>query len=262
MSTLPDSFLQSLVAQLDNENTIGITLAGSFARGEGGEYSDVDIHQYVRKMPEKIADGFYLRTMDGYLVSIALVSLEEKSASLRDPTRAIWAVPGLCQERILLDKDGSIAALKEAAAKFTWEPLQAEADAFASWNLASMAEEVHKVLAGLAQQDGSRAIYATWGLVDDLAKTILVQKGVLIPTENILIILAQETAGRASEWTRQFRLACGLDPLPPGQPPFLGHAAAGLRLYYETARLMQAILQPEDAAVVSYAMKLIEKAGY
>ncbi len=142
MRSLTNSFLQSLVARLDNENTIGITLVGSFARGEGGEFSDVDIHQYVRKMPEKIADCFYLRHMDGYLVSIALVLLEDKYASLRDPKRAIWAITGLCQERILLDKDGSIAELKGAAANFIWEPLQAEADAFTSWNLSCMAEEV------------------------------------------------------------------------------------------------------------------------
>jgi predicted nucleotidyltransferase len=261
MAVLTESFLQSLVAWLDNANTIGITLVGSFARDEGGEFSDVDIHQYVRKMPEKIADGFYMRYMDRYLVSIALVSLEEKSASLRDPQRAIWAIPGLCQERILLDKDGSISELKGAAANFTWEPLQAEADAFASWNLSCMAEEVHKIIAGLALQDESRTVYALLGLPDDLAKTLLVQRGVLIPTENRLVALAQKTAGQASEWTRQYRLACGLDALPDG-PPYLSQAVAVLRLYCETARLLENILLPKDAAIVHHTVEIIAKGGF
>jgi UTP:GlnB (protein PII) uridylyltransferase len=42
MSTLTDSFLQSLVAELDDENTVGVTMTGSYARGEGGPYSDVN----------------------------------------------------------------------------------------------------------------------------------------------------------------------------------------------------------------------------
>ena len=98
MSTLTDSFLQSLVAQLDNENTIGVTLAGSFARGEGGPYSDVDIRCYVRQMPVNDAEIYPLQYMDGYLVSIYLTTLDEEYASLRDPQKAIWAVPGLRQE--------------------------------------------------------------------------------------------------------------------------------------------------------------------
>jgi predicted nucleotidyltransferase len=50
MSTHSDSFLQFLVTQLDTENTIGVTMTGSYARGEGGQYSDVDIHCFVRQM--------------------------------------------------------------------------------------------------------------------------------------------------------------------------------------------------------------------
>ena len=50
MRPLSDSFLQFLVIQLDNENTIGVTMTGSYARGEDGSYSDVDIHFYVRQM--------------------------------------------------------------------------------------------------------------------------------------------------------------------------------------------------------------------
>jgi predicted nucleotidyltransferase len=50
MRPLSDSFLQFLVTQLENENTIGVTMTGSYARGEDGSYSDVDIHCYVRQM--------------------------------------------------------------------------------------------------------------------------------------------------------------------------------------------------------------------
>ena len=55
--------------------------------------------------------------MKGYLVSVSLTTLEDAYDSLRNPKKAIWVIPGLRQARILLDKDGSIAALKEFAAK-------------------------------------------------------------------------------------------------------------------------------------------------
>lgn len=262
MHTPTDSFLQSLVAQLDNENTIGVTLAGSFARGEGGRYSDVDIHQYVRQMPANDAETYYVCYMEGFLVSISLMTVDVQNACLRDPKKAIWAVPGLRQERLLLDKEGLIAALKESAAKFKWEPMQAAADAYASWNLGGLAEEIHKILAGLAERDESKTLNATMGLTQELATTFLVQRGVFIPSENVLIKIVQETAGWESDWTRQYRLALGLDPLPPEQPAFIGRGVAGLRLYCETAGLLQESLQPKEAVLVNRVVELIVEAGY
>jgi hypothetical protein len=262
MRILTDSFLHSLVARLDNENTVGAVLAGSFARGEGGPYSDVDIRCYVRQVPANPAEMFIMKYVDGYLVSIYLTKLEDEYASLQSPQKAIWAVPGLRQSRILLDKDGSVAALKESADKFSWGPMQAAADAYASWNLCGFTEEVYKILGGLAQQEESKTLNATHGLTHGLAINLLVQRGVLIQTENAYIDLAQATAGQESDWTRQFRLAIGLDPLPPESPPFLAYGAAGLRLYRETVKLLQHILLPEDAAVVNRVVDMIAKAGY
>jgi predicted nucleotidyltransferase len=262
MRSLTDSFLQSLVTRLDDDNTVGVTLAGSFARGEGGPYSDVDIHQYVRQMPADDAAAYILRYMDGHLVSITLMTVDVQNANLRDPKKAIWAVPGLRQERILLDKDGSIAAVKDSAVKFNWEPMQAAADAYASWNLGGFAEEIHKILAGLAQRDESMTLNASMGLTQGMAITLLVQRGAFISSENVFITVAQDTAGRESDWTRQYRLAIGLDPLSPERPVFIGRGVAGLHLYCETARLLQDILQPEDAVLVNRATEIIREAGY
>ena len=262
MSIIPDSFLQSLVARLEDENTVGVSMAGSHARAQGGRYSDVDIQHYVRKIPDNPAEAYFLRFMDGYLVSVSMTTLEEEGANLRTPKKAIWAVPGLRQARILLDKEGSLAALKELAEKFTWQPLQAAADAFASWNLSGCAEEIHKIVDGLTKKDESKTLYAIWGLTRELAVTLLVQRGILIQSENDFIDLAQVTAGRTSGWTCQFRRAIGLDPSPAGELAFIGYGIAGLRLYCETASLLQEILLPEDAAVINRTLEIISEAGY
>jgi len=262
MCVLSDSFLQSLVARLDNGNTIGVALLGSFARAEGGRFSDVDIRCYVRQPPVNPAEIFTMQYLDGYLVSFYLTTLADEYASLRTPQKAIWAVPGLRQIRILLDKDGSIGALKESAARFTWETIRTDANLYISWNFSGFAEEVFKILAGLIQQDESRTLYATWGLTQELATTLLVQHGVLIPTENAFIDLAQAAAGLTSEWTHQFRLAIGLDPLLLEEPAFVVYGKAGLRLYCETAGLLQDILLPKDAEIVNRTLEIITEAGY
>jgi hypothetical protein len=262
MRTLSDSFLQSLVAQLEDENTIGVVLAGSFARDEGGSYSDVDIRCYVRQAPASEAEIYTMQYQDGFLISIYRTKLEDEYASLRIPQKAIWAVPGLRQSRILLDKDGSIATLIESAITFKWEPMQAAADAYASWNLGGFTEEIHKILAGLAQRDESMTLNASMGLTQGMATTLLVQRGVFLPSENVFIKVVQDLAGRESDWTRQYRLAVGLDPLSPEQPVFIGRGVAGLHLYCETARRLQDILQPKDAVLVNRATEIIREAGY
>ncbi len=262
MNVIPASFQKALIARLDGENTLGIAIAGSFARGEGGRYSDVDVTQYVRQKPAGEAEAYQLHFIRKYLVSFKIATLEDEYASLRTPERAIWAIPGLRQLRILLDKEGSVAALKEAAVRATWEPLQAAADAYASRELSGFAEEVFKILGGLTERDESRTLYAVWGLTRGMATALLVQRGVLVPTENVYIDFAQDTAGRTSAWTHQFRLAIGLDPLPSEEPAYVGCGVAGLQLYRETVALLRHVLLPEDTEVVRRTLEIMAEAGY
>ena len=260
MKSVDDSFLRSLVTRLDNENTIGITLGGSFARGEGGHFSDVDLRQYVRTEPA--VDSDFMNFEDDILVSVCLLTLEDEAANLRYPQKAIWAIPGLRQARILLDKDGSIASLIEAAGNVNWHDLQPAANDYASYELCGLVEEVYKILDGLEKDSESKTANATWGLSIGLAKVLLVQRGVFIPTENAFFDLAQSTAGKASNWSKRFRLVIGLDGPPLGEAPYYCRGVAGLRLYQETVVLMQSILRPDDAAVIHRTLEIIATAGY
>ncbi len=261
MPTLSPDFLQKLAARLDGENTLGVMMSGSFARGAGGHYSDIDLVVYARQEPAGGFGTLRLEFIDGFLVSITTCLIDKEFAGLRSPRRAIWVIPGVCQAQILLDKDGALAALQEAARSMAWESLQPAADAFASRSLAGAAEEAHKILDGLAQSDESKTTYANWSMTQNLSEAVLVQRGVLVPTENAYIDLAQAAAGRESGWTRQFRLALGLDPLPPGIPAYVSIGIAGLRLYQETAALLKDILQSEEARVVDRTLEILKEAG-
>ncbi len=258
---VPATLLEQLVSQLDSENTLGITLAGSLARGQANRYSDVDLHQYVRLLPETRVEANSLRFVDGFLVSIHTYTLEEEAAGLRQPHRAIWVVPGLRQARVLLDRDGSVAHLIEAAHAFHWSEIQPAADAMVSWQLCGLAEEIYKLLGALEMQDESKTLYALSSLTFDLVETLLVQRGILVPTENAYFDLAQGTAGVHSEWTRQLRLAMAFDPLPAGAPVYVSRAVAAMALYRLTVGLLAEVLRPEEAAVIERTLAVMAEAG-
>jgi len=80
MTTVDNSFFYSLATRLDDENTIGVTMSGSFPRGEGGRFSDVDLQKHVYKEPEDDADSDYLRVLDDMLVSVQLKPHEVETA--------------------------------------------------------------------------------------------------------------------------------------------------------------------------------------
>src|SRR5215208_3663012 len=122
MVPLSAPFIQSTLERIDSPDVIGVGIVGSYARGQESKYSDVDFDIFVSKLPENPYDRYTLRCWDHKLVSLKYTLLDEERSALSNPRRAIWAVPGLCGMRILLDRDGSMTALQQAAREFDWSP--------------------------------------------------------------------------------------------------------------------------------------------
>ena len=161
--------------------------------------------------------------------------------------------------RILLDKDSSMLALQNAAQEFDWAPLQPAADEFAAEEIMGSAEEVHKLLNGLARGHESTVLYASWGLVKNMLEAVSVQRGIMIISENRYFDLIQDSVGRDSEWTRAFRTAWGLDP-DGSQYPQRGVAA--LALYRLSAEMFDALIPDKHRDVVTKALQRVKEAGY
>ena len=260
--SLPESFLPSLIAEIKTPNVLGISMAGSFSRGQGSTYSDIDLQLYVTEKPPELIGSLALRLWQGFLVSVHYDILDEERAKLAKPWSAIWAVPGLRQPIILHDAKGSLAELKQAAQEFDWSPLQPLADKFASAEISANAEEVYKILSGLSAGQESKVLYASTGLVLNMAEAIAVQRGLLIETENRYFELVQESAGRNSEWTRLFRLALGADRGDVSMPAYRTRGIASLGLYRETARMLDAIIPSEPREVITDTLDRIKRAGF
>src|SRR5512144_1948012 len=93
--TLTDSFIHSLIERIDSPDVVGISIGGSYARGQESQYSDVDMDIFVRRLPDNPYDLYTLRYWDDKLVSLKYILPEDERNALTDPRRAIWAVPGL-----------------------------------------------------------------------------------------------------------------------------------------------------------------------
>jgi predicted nucleotidyltransferase len=258
---LSDAFLDELTAELDSEDTIAIALMGSYARGDATEYSDVDVVRFAANPPGSDEQAYRLQYRSGRLVSISTTTVAAKERELSSPVNAVMAVPGLRQARVLLDKDGSLAALREKAIAFTWERLQPAADRLASYDLMGNAEEVHKVLSALVRRDESAAMYGTVGMCNMLTQIVIVQRGLLIQTENSWFHQVYDAVGWDSDWTRYHRLANGFEAGPRHLPPFEARAIAALHLYQETARLLRHVLRPAHAEVVDTAIENVHRLG-
>ena len=257
--TLSDSFIQSVLEKIDSPDVIGVGIEGSYARGQESKYSDVDFDIFVSNLSESEYDRYTLRYWDDKLVSLKYVLLDDERAALKDPRRAIWAVPGLSGMKIVLDKDGSLTALQKAAQKFDWSPLQAIADEFAAEQVMGCAEEIHKILSGLARGHESTVLYASWGLVKNMLETVAVQRGLMIVSENRYFDLIQEAVGRDTKWTSAFRTAWGLDST---SSQYQSRGAAALTLYRLTAAMFDDLIPDKHREVVRNTLRLIKEAGY
>jgi hypothetical protein len=257
--TLSNPFIQSALEKVDSPDVIGVGIVGSYARGQDGKYSDVDLDIFTSRLPENPYDRYTLRYWDDKLVSLKYTLPDDERSALTDPRRAIWAVPGLRGMKILLDKDGSMAGLQKAAQDFDWAPLQSIADEFAAEEIMGTAEEVHKILNGLARGHESTVLYATWGLVKNMLEAVAVQRGLMIVSENRYFDLIQDAVGRDSKWTSTFRTAWGLDY---ASSQYQSRGAAALRLYRLSAAMFDELIPAKHREVVNRTLQLIKDAGY
>jgi predicted nucleotidyltransferase len=252
--SLSDFFIQSILEQIDSPNVIGVGVVGSYARGQESKYSDVDIDIYVNELPENINDRYTLRYLDEKLASLKYTLFGDECSTLTNPRRAIWAIPGLCGMTILLEKDGSLIALQQAAREFDSSTLQSAAD-----EIMGCAEEVHKILNGLTREHESTVLYATWGLVKNMLEAVAVQRGIMIVSENRYFELIQDSVGHGLGWTRLFRTAWGLET---NTSQYRSRGAAALRLYVLTAEMFDEFIPERHRQVVNRTLQLIKEAGY
>jgi hypothetical protein len=254
---LADEFLNTLVAELDNDEIVGIILGGSYARNEATPFSDVDIACFVPDSMKPPPKRFIYR--DGRLLSIGYRTVADTRSELARPERAIFIVSGF--RRVLLEKDGSVSRLMREIETFKWGPLQEAANSYASFGMMLAAEQVHKILSEIVKRDDLALSYAISKLLSWLTEAVAVQRGVLVRNDSNYYRQVQEAAGLNSEWTRYHRLASGVDAVTGDDGPVKTKGLATLCLYRETLGLLRAALQLDHLQVAEQTMQVVDKTG-
>jgi predicted nucleotidyltransferase len=261
MRALSEAFLTRLINELDDEFVTAIMLHGSYARGEAiPPYSDVDLVRVIRENASSTTPKKRYVWREEYLISISSRPISVYREWFATPERAIFVVPGVQEARILLDKDGAFSALQQEAKVFQWMPLQSAANSYASQLLLEQTEIALKSLRALSLQDVVALSDMTLDLFSAVTEAIAVQRGVFIVSGNTYFHQVQEAVGQNSLWTYYHRLAAGTASNSEFNFSMKERGIAALRLYQETARLLQPFVSSDGWEVIEEVLKVIEHA--
>jgi len=251
-TSLPDGFLDALVNELDSPEVIGITLGGSYARGEATPYSDVDLACFFQEQTPLPPKRYLYRS--GYLLSIACLTVSGVRQRLARLPDALLVVSG--QRQVLLDKDGSVKELLQEIASFNWVALEQQAREYVSFQGAVLAESAHKILSLWWQNNHLALSYATAQLLLALTEVMMVRYGVRIKNDGTYYQQVQQAVGLTSTWTTLHQLLTGVQT----QAPMQERAQHVLHLYQETVKLAQPMMQANHFAVAEQAVQIIDEA--
>ncbi|RLT38771.1 MAG: hypothetical protein DWI57_11435 [Chloroflexi bacterium] len=255
---MPPIDWQRLWEEWDSARPQAIALLGSYARGDAGPFSDVDLLCLLPAGAAQPARTAFL--IDGYLVTVNAVTPEQIDGWFTQPEQAVNVVVALRDAIPLQDADGLFAAAQRRAHAFTWTvEMQSKADRYASREMVGLIEESHKGLEGLRRNDVGRLLNARFGLSWLLAGLMRVQRGVLGNSDNSFYDDVRQAVGVESRWSDLLSIAFGVTP--SASAPFSLHeeVTAGLRLYCETARLLADVLQPKDRPLIEATVARIEQ---
>ena len=84
-----------------------------------------------------------------------------------------------------------------------------------------------------------------------------VQRGVLLSSDNHFFTAVADAVGPDTQWTRLRRIAFAVGDADETTPSLSAQVMACLRLYVETARLLDDILQPEDRKLIEHTVHRI-----
>lgn len=258
-NTLSNEFLSKLVAELDNENVTAIVLHGSYARGDATYYSDVDLVRIARETQGSTQSKQYTYR-NGLLVSISTRTIAQYRKRLTRPEEAIFAVPGVREARILLDKEGAFQTFQQEARAFRWEPLQAAANDYASHRLMMHTEYVFKLLRALYLRDSIPLLEMILDLLYAVTDMVAVQRGILVTSGNTYLQQIIESIGRGSPWTHYYLLAAGVDSNDAPNISLEQRGMAALRLYRETAHILQPSLNAAHRDVIEQSIAVMNSA--
>ena len=186
----------------------------------------------------------------GWLVSVTSRTPESYRRELADPGSVCAAVPGWREAILIHDPKGVVVPLIEDAKAWTWEPLAEPCDRWVAEEIASLAEEVHKLVSALRCGNRTTAVQRSL-LAVRLAPILAVHHRILYGSQNDLWNLVYEAMGQ--EWQPAQSSALGIN-----SEPFEQTCRAALELY---GLVVDEVGHPFDGRQKRVAGHALELAG-
>jgi len=230
--------LKKLVGRFTEPAVQAIVLVGSFARGEAGHFSDVDLVRFLAPdSPEDAEARSFI--IDDRLVVVSNVLRSQVEEWFTNPVSATECIAGIRAAKPLWDPEDLFSPIQRRAHAFVWDTdMQSKANAFAGEKMVGWVEEVHKGLEGLRRNDIGRMLNARFGLSFGMMKVVRVYLGILIDGDNTFYAQTLERLGNDSEWARLCRASFGIEHREGAPLPLPEQVLAGLQLYILTADLI------------------------
>jgi hypothetical protein len=177
---------------------------------------------------------------------VASVTPRGVRAGFHDPARLTTHVPGWRGAVILADLRGVAARLQGEARRWSWDLVAAKCDDWAAEQVTGWAEEVHKLVAAMAEGQTHHAAAQRSVLAVHLASLMAVQRRILFGTDNVLWSLV------AAEMAEPWATAQGA-ALSEGRESLDASCRAALQLYAIAAGEVWPLLDRRQRAVVAHA---------
>jgi hypothetical protein len=255
---LPPLNVEHLLQRFDGPNTHAVVLMGSYARGDAGPFSDIDLVRFVAPSAHLPDAGSHL--IDDHLVVVSNVVPNEVERWFAEPDAAVGTIGGVRSAQALIDRNAYFAAIQARAHAFVWDAaMQERANRWASAQMVGWIEEVGKGLEGLRRNDVGRMLNARHGCSWGLARVLLVQRGVLLAGDNAFYDALTQAVEPHSEWAQLRDHAFGVADTDGSVPALRDQVRAGLQLYVVTAELLSSALQPRDVPLIAHAVARIKQ---
>jgi predicted nucleotidyltransferase len=249
--------LHQLAQQLLNENVHAVALTGSFARGDAAADSDLDLVCLVND-PNLISKPEQLHVELGRLVSTTYVTLAHKLRELTQPQWVIHAAPAWQDARVLVDREGALAQLQEAAHAVDWTALRPAAVTYAAEQLTHQVEVALKLIRFMRSGAlGQCAVYVL-ELVQIVAESLAVYGQLQIRSGNEFLNRVSAFVDPESALGRALDRATGRD-LAATTLEARTHAA--LAMYRGAAELLWPDLSPAQQTVIRTALHRLDVLG-
>ncbi len=254
--------------------TLAFVLVGSYARGDAGPFSDIDVVRFVNDDEQSGESLSYLidraengqaadtpeeRRPSRILVVLSTATPSQVESWFNEPGLAVNHVAMLRDGHALWDPQRAFAAIQKRAYGFQWtSALRKKANRLAGHELVGWIEEVHKGLEGLRRDDTGRLLNARFGLSWGLLRAVRVQRGLLSVSDNTFLSDAIDSVGTESKWAQLLISSFGVAQGNSEMRPSLHETVrAGLLLYCETFELLREAIAPDHFPLIEETVSLI-----